>query len=288
MMPSGKRLRYALETLCAYMAYGIFRLLPLDTASAAGGWIGRHIGPLLPPTETARQNLAMAFPEKSTEEREKIILGMWDNLGRVGAEYAHLHHIWERVTFDGKEILSTVQRSGKPAIFCGAHLANWEVCPISAKKHGVDISLVYRKPNNPGVDSLLRHARDSGAVEHIQKGAAGARGMLTVLKKNGVLGVLIDQKLNEGIPVPFFGRDAMTAPALAHFALRFMCPVYPIRIERLEGCRFKITIYPALKTPSTSDQEKDTHEMLMEINRLLESWIRERPEQWLWIHRRWG
>ena len=287
MVPK-QRLRYTLETMAAYIVYAFFRVLPLDAASATGGWIGRHLGPHLPPSKTAWQNLAMAFPGKDAAERGKIVLGMWDNLGRVAAEYAHLHRIWERVDFHGVERLSAIRDSGKPAIFFAAHLANWEVGTVAAKKRGVDISLVYRKPNNPGVDSLLRHARDSGASSHIKKGAAGAREMLGVLKRNGVLGVMMDQKLNEGLPIPFFGRDAMTAPALAHFALRYGCPVYPTRIERVNGCHFKITLYPALETPRTGDQEQDTRAMLVEINRQLESWIRERPEQWLWIHRRWG
>jgi KDO2-lipid IV(A) lauroyltransferase len=121
-----------------------------------------------------------------------------------------------------------------------------------------------------------------------RKARQGAREMLSVLKKNGVLGILMDQKLNEGVAIPFFGRDAMTAPAIALFALKFGCPVYPTRVERLNGCRFKMTIYPALETPRSGNQEQDTRTMLVEINRLLETWIRERPEQWLWIHRRWG
>ncbi len=287
-MISGKRLRYTLETILAYAVYGFFRVLPLDAASAAGGWIARQIGPRFSASETARQNLAMAFPEKSAAEREKIVLGMWDNLGRVAAEYSHLHRIWERVTLENADLIPVIRDSGKPAIFCAAHLANWEVCAIAAKKHGLDINLVYRKPNNPGVDSLLRHARDSGASAHIQKGREGAREMLSVLKKNGVLGILMDQKLNEGMAIPFFGHDAMTAPAIAHFALRFDCPVHPARVERTGGCHFKMTIDPALKTPGSGDREQDTRTMLVEINNLLESWIRQRPEQWLWIHHRWG
>jgi KDO2-lipid IV(A) lauroyltransferase len=282
-----QRLRYALETAAAYTVYGFFRLLPLDMASNTGGWIGRKIGPRLPPTATARQNLAMAFPEKSAEEREKIIIGMWDNLGRTVAEYAHLHHIWERVELQGKELLPAIRDRSRPAIFCGAHMANWEINAIAGKQNGVDISVVYRKPNNPGVDGLLRHARDAGAAAHIRKGREGAREMVAVLKKNGVLGILIDQKLNEGVPIPFFGRDAMTAPAIGHFALKFGCPIYPSRVERLDGCHFKMTLCPPLLVPHTGSSEQDVRAMLLDMNHLLESWIRERPEQWLWIHKRW-
>jgi len=283
------RFRYALETAAAYATYGFFRVLPIDTASNIGGWIGRKVGMLLAgPTRTARQNLAMALPEKSAQEREKIILGMWDNLGRVFAEYAHLHRIWERVELHGAEMLPAIRDGGKPAIFCSAHLANWEINAVAPKQYGIDVHVVYRKPNNPGVDGLLRHARDVGAASHIQKGNAGAKEMLSVLKKNGVLGLLIDQKLNEGIPVPFFGRDAMTAPAIAYFANKFNCGVHPCRIERLKGCHFRMTVFPAVPVPHSGNKDNDAMEMMTDINRQIEGWVRERPEQWLWIHHRWG
>jgi KDO2-lipid IV(A) lauroyltransferase len=282
-----KKLRYALETALAYAAYGFFRLFPVETASAIGGWIGRQLGPHLPSSETARKNLATAFPEKTAAEREKIVIGMWDNLGRVMAEYAHLPRISKYVSLTGEEYGAIARDSGKPHIFCGGHIANWEIPPVMAKKIGFDMYPVYRRPNNPGVDALLHHARGVMAAGLIAKGASGAREMLAVLKKNGTLGILIDQKLNEGMSVPFFGRDAMTAPALAHLAFRYDCPVHPVRVERLEGCNFKMTVYPPLATPRTGNRDADTRAMLVEINRLLESWIRERPEQWLWIHRRW-
>ncbi len=286
-LPFRRRMRYAFETVIVYVVYSFFRLLSLDAASGLGGRIGRWVGPHLNSSAIARRNLAAVFPEKSTEEHEKILLGMWDNLGRVAAEYPHLHRIWDRVEMAGAEHVDAVRRSGKPSIFFAGHLANWEIPPIAAKKAGLDFNLVYRKPNNPGVDSLLRHARNSGASGQIKKGAEGARAMIAVLRKNGLLGIMMDQKLNEGMAIPFFGRDAMTAPAIASFALKFDCPVYPVRIERLPGGRFKMTILPPLDLVRSGDKELDTRNLLVEINRLFESWIRARPEQWLWIHRRW-
>ncbi|MBU6475113.1 MAG: lauroyl acyltransferase [Alphaproteobacteria bacterium] len=286
-LPFFKRLRYALETAGAYAVYGFFRLLPPDAASAAGGFIMRRLGPHLPSAATARKNLACAFPEKSVAAREEILRGMWDNIGRTAAEYAHLHRIWERVELTGREYLDAVRESGKPAIFCGAHLANWEVNAIAAKKHGVGLHVVYRRPNNPGVDGLLRHARNSGAAAHIEKGARGAKEMLAVLKKNGVLGLLVDQKLNEGIPAPFFGTDAMTTTAPAQFALHFNCPVHPAQVVRTGGCRFRMTIFPALDMPATGDRDADARAITFRLNALIEGWVREYPEQWLWIHKRW-
>ena len=283
-----RQLRYALETLLVCILYLFFRALPMETASDIGGWIGRRIGSRLPPSATARYNLGRAYPEKSTAEREEIVIGIWDNLGRVMAEYPHLPRIWTQVEVVGSEHLAAVRDSGKPSLFFAAHLANWEICPISAKKNGFDMHPVYRRPNNPGVDILLRHARAAaGAAGLIAKGSAGAKEMLAVMKKNGALGILMDQKLNEGMAVPFFGRNAMTATAIATFAMKFACPMHPVRIERLKGCHFKITVFPSLDLPRSGDKEQDTRAILTEINRQLESWIRERPEQWLWIHKRW-
>lgn len=288
--------RYLLETAAVYAAYGFFRLLPLDAASALGGRIGRWLGPRFGLTRIARANLAAAFPDKSAAEIERILMGMWDNLGRTSAEVAHLRRIWERVTLEGGEWLDKTRETKTAAIYCAAHLANWEVCAIAAQRHGVPIHLVYRKPNNAGVDSLLRHARDAGAAGHIEKGVGGAREMVALLRQGAAIGILADQRLSEGIPVPFFGRNAMTAPALAHFALKFGCPIYPTRIERLYddsgawrgGCHFKMTIHPAMPVPQTADKDAAAREMMTDFNARLESWVRERPEQWLWIHRRWA
>ena len=281
-----KPLRYALETVLAYLTYGFFRLLPLEIASDAGGKLVRTMGPCMGISRVALRNLDMAFPEKTPDERAQILGGMWENLGRVIAEYPHLRELGPRIELAGGEHLEKVAREGGPVIFFAGHLANWELCALTAKMNGVDIHLVYRKPNNPGVDSLLRHARNSGAKGHIKKGREGAREIVSVLKKKGVIGMLMDQKLNEGLAIPFFGRPAMTAPAIAQFALRMKCPVYPCRVERLDGCAFRVTILPPLDTTPDGSGEEATR-ILTDINKLLEDWIRERPEQWLWIHRRW-
>ena len=124
---------------------------------------------------------------------------------------------------------------------------------------------VYRRPNNVGVENLLLKARGAGAEDLIAKGSSGAKKMLSILKSNGSLGILMDQKLNEGVAVPFFGKDAMTAPATALFALKFNCPLYPARVERLKGARFKVTIYPALDIEVSGDRDKDVFNILKEM-----------------------
>lgn len=287
-IPLAKRLRYAAETAGVYIIYGFFRLLPLAVASDAGGWLGRMLGKVLPSGKTAHENLARVMPETPVAERDRIVAEMWDNLGRIAAEYPHLGHIIDNVEIVGREYLDAARTSGKPSIFFAAHLANWEICSIAVRGAGVSLYPVYRRPNNPGVESLLAHARGSGAVGLIPKGAEGAREMLSVLKRGEALGIMMDQKLNEGMAIPFFGQDAMTAPAIAAFALKFKCPVYPVRIERVGGSRFRVTVLPALAMPEMADKTEAMRAILTEINRLFEEWIRARPGQWLWIHRRWG
>lgn len=280
-------LRYALETAAAYIIYGVFWLLPLEKASDLGGWILSRLGPKIGVSKVALKNISLAFPDKNEEEKQKILFGMWDNLGRVIAEYPHLHRIMRKIEVHGQEHLGAARDSEKPALFFAGHLANWEINAVTAKMAGLPLYLIYRAPNNPWVDSLLCHARNSGAAGHIKKGREGAREIFSLLRKNQSVGFLMDQKLNEGMPIPFFGHDAMTASAIAQFALKFGCPVYPTRVERIEKTHFRVTTFPALEIKKTDNPGEDIKTILKNINQLLETWIRDRPEQWLWLHRRW-
>ena len=281
-----RHVRYAVEGLLAHIIYGFFWLLPMEKASSLGGYLLSKAGPHLKGAKIAGRNLDRAFPEKTQDEKNIILNGMWNNLGRVIGEYPHLHHIWKNAEVIGIEHLEAARDNGKAAILFSAHTANWEV-PILRQKTGLDLHIVYRKPNNRWVEKLLSHARSLGGAGYIEKGAGGARAIVTLLRAGGVVGMLVDQKLNEGVAIPFFGHDAMTAPAIAHFALKFGCPLYPFRVERIVGCRFRLTAFPPLPVIVTGGKDADVKLILTDINMLLESWIREKPEQWLWVHRRW-
>ncbi|KIL97566.1 Lipid A biosynthesis lauroyl acyltransferase [Paramagnetospirillum magnetotacticum MS-1] len=284
-----KELRQRLEALGARAIWALFAALPLDAASGLGGWLGRSIGPLLGGVNrTARKNLKSAFPEKSDAEIKAIIRAMWDNIGRVAGEFPHLHQIaTQRVELVGTEYIDLLRDDGRPGIFISGHVGNWEINGAVAALHGLPLHLVYRAANNPYVEELYRKGRASVATTMIQKGPEGARQALITLKKGGHLGMLVDQKMNDGVPVPFFGRDAMTAPAQAAFATKFKCPLVPARVERLGGAHFRVTVYAPMDFPHTSDNHEDNRLLLVRINALLEEWIRERPDQWLWVHRRW-
>jgi KDO2-lipid IV(A) lauroyltransferase len=272
--------------------FSVLGWLPLDTASAIGGAVARTFGPYIGVTRRARRNLQRVFPEKSPAEIEAIIREMWDNLGRVAAEYPHLSRIAASkdkapIEVRGTEHVDAARARGKPVIFFSGHLGNWEINAVAARIYGFPAHLIYRPANNPWVEEIFRKGRGDIAAGLIRKGSEGAREVIRVLGLGEPVAMLIDQKMNDGIPVPFFGRDAMTAPALARLAFKFDCAVLPSQVERLGGAQFRVTVHPPLPLERSGDPRRDVLDLMTRANALLESWIRQRPGQWLWLHRRW-
>ncbi len=283
---------YPLEAVAAVLVYGFLWLLPLDAASWLGGCLGRAIGPLLPVHRLARRNLERAFPEKGEAEIAVILRGMWDNLGRVLGEWPHLSEFrfYEeggRISVSGVENVDLMRDDGKAGIFFTAHFGNWEIATLAAIQRGVPLDEIYRAANNPLVDRLIVRARRAHEGSLHRKGPQGARHLIAALKAGRHLGMLVDQKMNDGIPVPFFGRDAMTAPALAEFALRYDCPVIPARVIRERGARFRMVIEPPFPVLRSGDHHADVAATMARVNAHIEDWIRQHPEQWFWVHKRW-
>src|SRR5258708_10610854 len=162
----------------------------------------------------------------------------------------------------------------------------WENDALDAGQYGIYSAQSYRDANNPLIDGMIARMR-GGNGELIAKGAIASRRAVAALRRGGHVSLLADQKLNEGIAVPFFGRPVMTAPALALLALRFDCAVLPVRVERLQGARFRLTLYPPLELPHTGNRDADGPALMAALNATLERWIRVRPEQWVWVHSRW-
>lgn len=280
-----------LEAVGAGLFFGLAGLLPIDLASAIGGGVARLVGPWLGISRRAGRNLAAALPELSAAEQRRTVRGMWDNLGRVAAEYPHLRRLsvfaaGGRVEVAGLGHLEAALAAGRQVIMFGAHLANWELSPLAAWQYGLEMATIYRAANNRLVDRMVARFRGGGA-NFVPKGAAASRRAFAALRRGGHLGLLVDQKLNDGIAVPFFGRPAMTAPALALLALHFDCVVLPVRIERRHGARFRLSVCPPLPLPKTGNRAADVAALMGAVNRTVEGWVRERPEQWFWLHNRW-
>lgn len=280
-----KNARYLLEAITLQIAFLLFRCLPPMWASSVGGWLGRTIGPRLAATRKARRHFQLALPDMA-ERTEDVMADMWDNLGRTFAEYPHLKTLAkeEYTQIVGTEHLQHLQ-SGGCAIIFGAHFGNWEVAgPAYREQYGVAIHPVFRQPNNSKAAELLDACRKThNDIETIPKSRSGARQLLETLKGNKTVGILIDQKYNEGIPVPFFGRTAMTSPAFVQLAQKLDIPLVPVRIDRTkESACFTVTLSPPLNVKG-----REVEDVIREAHTILETNIRERPGHWLWLHRRW-
>ena len=271
------------------------RLLSPVAASNSGSFVMRNLGPWLPASQTADANLRLALPDLDTAERRQIIRGVWGNLGRVAAELPHLASLRRTSAGPGWECaddtdMHELQTRGGPDILFSGHVANWEVGFPVAASLGLDVSWFYRAAKNPVSDRIIQGLREQAtghSLPMFAKGSTGARAALAHLRAGGLLGMLVDQKLNEGISVPFFAHDAMTAPLLAQFALRFRCPVIPIHPVRLGPARYQVICDPPLILPDTGNRAADVRTVMVAMNTILERWIREQPESWLWLHKRW-
>ncbi len=281
-----------LQVILLCITYAILRPLSFQSASDLGGKVARALGPRLGLTRRALKNLDRAIPDLSEAEKTLIIQGMWENLGRTIAEYVHLARLEfytpdSRVEVLGTEIIDQLRDDGKGAILFLAHLANWELATLAALRRGMEFTQLYRKLNYPLTDKFINLVHRQVATKVITKGTEGGKQMIAALKKGEHISMLSDQKLNEGEAVPFFEIPAMTAPAGARLALKYDVPFVPVRVERLEGSRFRVTYYPPLNPQQKGDIHSETLDLLHQMNQHLEDWIRARPEQWFWLHRRW-
>ncbi len=290
--PLEKYLRHPLEAIGATLIWSIFRILPLDQASALGSWLARKVGPGLRLSNRARDNIHRAFPEANTETVERILLDMWDNLGRTVGEFPHLKAFTysgpnPRVRVEGLEHLEHFRDDDVPGFYLSAHLGNWELAPLTAYTYNVPSAFVYREANNRWMQKLYLSGRDQYRDMMIPKGSEGAKQIIQALRDGKHIGIMADQKMNDGIAVPFFGEDVMTAPALAQMALRFKCPVIGARVIREGGAHFRVEVTAPMFAEDSGDKHHDVARFMEQTNAIIEGWISENPGQWLWLHNRW-
>jgi KDO2-lipid IV(A) lauroyltransferase len=262
---------------------------PVRASNVAGG-VARTIGVRLPVSRVADRNLRLAFPDMAPEERRRVIAEVWEMIGRNVGELPHLSAMREAAEGPGWEMAGRENLPPGQAIFFSAHCGNWEMVLPIASQLGMAVSGFYRRPSNPVMDRIISAQRTAAlgpGVAMFPKGAHGARLALSHLGAGGSLGLLVDQKMNDGIAVPFFGRAAMTAPAAAQFSLRFGLPMVPIRVQRLGPARVRMVVEPALDVPLSGERQADVLALTTAMNAAVERWVRADPGAWLWLHKRW-
>jgi len=286
--PWAQRLLWRFEALIMALFWTFCAWLSPSRASAFGGRLLRLIGPRLPKHRIFRLNLGLVFPEKPPAEIDTLARAAWGNAGAVLAEYPHLKAIREQGIETVIQGDSDVFRHHKPAIFVSAHVANWEICVAAIVRLGIPLTGLYSPLQNPWLDRLLwnrRLALECGMLKRDDS----MRPLIRQLNKGDSLGFLVDQRIDSGSPVPFFGMDKMTTLAPARLALRFGCEMIPVRAERLKNACYRVTFYESI-TPddAAADEQEQALQMMRKTHVQFENWIRERPGEWLCSKRRWA
>lgn len=288
----GQRVQWRLETIAWDVIYWWpMKWLGPDTASNVGGWMMKKIGPRLSQHKTTRRNLKLAFPDWSDAEIDRTALAAWESAGRTAGELPHLPaidpYMGGRVEIVGVERLDAINASGKGAVFISGHFANWEIMPAAICKRIPRAVMTYRALNNPHIDRRInRLRRDYGTGTAAPKGI-GTRELMRALARGAPVALMNDQKFREGIAVPLFGYDAMTAQGPTRLALKYGVPIVPVSTVRTGPARFRVEIHEPFVPQDTGDADDDILASVNRINQFLEDCIRAQPGQWFWQHRRW-
>ena len=289
------------EAVVGALTIGLLRTTryfdPVKTANLFGR-VARFMGRRLREDRIGRDNLKAAFPEKSPEEIETILAGVWDNLGRVGAEFAHLDHIWDydpahpetsRIEFSPrtKDLFDQIRDDGKPALIFASHLGNWELPALAAVAHGLDAAILYRPPNIASADRIIQEMRAVKMGTLVPAGRDAPLRLAQALQNGQHVAMLVDQYLTNGVEVTFFGRKTRANPMLARLLRQVECPIHGVRIIRLPGHRFRAELSEEVKPVRDAAGQIDIQGTTQAVTSVVEGWIREYPDQWLWLHRRW-
>ena len=295
-------LQYRLEYAALRLVAGIFRALPLEAATRASAYAWRRLAPIVNPKRHRRalDNLAIAFPEKTDEERLAIALAHWENLGRIMVETMRIDRFLkepERVDIVSQNIFSRYKDKLGPAVGISLHMGNWELAILPFTWAGANPAAVYRSVTNPYVDRYLRYQRKDlypdGLFGRGKVGGHGddqktARAIMDFVRRGGRLGLVCDLYDRTGLPVPFFGTEARTQAIGVMIARRVGARIWLSRAKRIGiSSRFEIEL-KELRVPRTSNQAEDIRWTLIHMQKQFETWIREAPEQWMWSNRRWS
>ncbi|MCF6321191.1 MAG: lipid A biosynthesis lauroyl acyltransferase [Rhizobiaceae bacterium] len=273
------------------------KLFPADTAINTTEKFGRFLGMKFSRTKVARKNLKLSFPQKSDDEIEQILSDMWGNLSRTAAEYAYLDKIFDfddnnptegRFEIAGVENFRKLLETKGTAICFTAHTGNWELLPVGSAAYGVNITALFRAPNNRYIAERVMAARTTGSGHLVPSKAGAAWALAGLMDEGKKVGLLVDQYYaGKGVPIEFFGRKTKANPLLAKLVRQYDCPVFPARTIRLPGGRFRLEVQPPLDIPRNKEGDIDTRALTQKVSDVVEEWVREYPEQWLWLHKRW-
>ena len=284
-----KYIKYFFQFLLAIICFILFKILGATLSSKISGKLFELIGPFFRSEEIINSNIKRAMPNIQPEEIKKIKKSMWNNYGRIFAEYMFINNfrigkLSSNIIIEGKDILDEIIKSKKQVIFISGHLSNFELMAMSIEKAGINLSAIYRPLNNIFLNKIMEGIRKKYICKYqIKKGIGGLKSLIKLKKKNFSTALMIDQRVSEGILSNFFGKKASTTTIPGQLVKKFNIPVVPIYIERTENINFKIII----NKPIYFSKNDTIQDITDELNKNLEAMIIKKPEQWIWSHNRW-
>ncbi len=290
-----KQIRYFLESLVVRFGLFLFQIIGLKNASNLASFLARFIGKKISVHNLARKNIIQSLPNLNDKEVDEVLDGMWDNLGRIVGEFVHIakftgKELMEYAQFDeeSKKNIANIKKNfndGKGGIIFSAHIGNWEIGPKVILESGINVKTIYRPLNNQVVDDLTSKIR---GVELISKSSQGNKRIIEEIKKGNYILILADQRISDGILVPFFNHPALTTAAIARLALKYGIPLIPARSIRVgKGFKFLLRIEKPIEFQSSVNINESILNLTTKVNQKLEEWIKEYPSQWFWVHNRW-
>ncbi|WP_375327059.1 lipid A biosynthesis lauroyl acyltransferase [Candidatus Tisiphia endosymbiont of Nemotelus uliginosus] len=285
-----KNIRYLFEYFVVVVIIKIIGMLGLSKSVSICSYLAKKIGPLLPVNKIAQENIQNAFGPAVNSHA--LVNQVWDNFGTFIGEFPYVSKMTEeellaRVEIIGLNNIEQFQQLHQPFLLFTGHFANWDFALKIANKFYHKFVIIYRKANNPYVDRIINNTRIDSNIKLIPKGPKGVRELISSIKLGYSIGMLVDQKMNDGIEVPLLEQPAMTAHAIAKIALQFDYPIIPLQIIRTQGSYFQVIIHPAIQFQKTNNSQKDCYNIMCIINDILGNWIKEYPGQWFWFHNRW-
>ena len=283
-----KLIRYFFEYFFIIILFGLLRLLGYRIASEVGCFLGKTFGPLFRSKKIIQNNLVKFDSSLTPEKIANISKKMWENYGRILAEYPFISSfrkgdLDKYIKIENKEKLEEIKK-GQPVVFVSAHFSNFELMAMAIEKAGVRLSAIYRPLNNRMVNSIMEPLRKKYICKNqIKKGINGVRESLKFFKQGVSIAIMIDQRVSEGEKINFFNHPAYTTTIPAQFVKKFGCKIQPVHIERYDKINFKITFDEQLIIGENADNAS----ISLKLNQWLENKIKKNPSQWIWTHDRW-
>jgi len=289
-----KIIKYFFEFISIISLFCIFKIIGLKNASSLGSILGKIVGPFFRSKNITKQNIRTGLGNLDEKNEKEIINNMWSNIGRTFAEYVFLKDFkFNKTNFNHMKIIGTnylneIKRSNKPVIFYSGHFANFELMAMELDKFGIKTAAIYRPLNNFFLNPLMEYLRMKYICPtQIPKGRMGMREIISRIKDGYSIALMMDQRVSEGQKVPFFNKPAFTTTIPAQLALKYDCKLVPIFLERKEGANFEMTVHEPYNIEKTGNDEEDTKNITLKINKIIEKMIIKNPKQWIWSHNRW-